>query len=180
MWENGDHIIISYQTLSKYHTSKQRHKNTTWYWGHDQEAKKAWDNHALTKVSTNIQRLAKIHFTHIQTKIHKNTQDMPQNEINCIQIIKLISADFGNHKIWKNYFTCWVCKSTCIILWSLTAHNWQKWKRVFLICPCHKIYRDEAVGLKCCKYTWKLTIFVKIWNLGNILKIWYFVNNCLI
>ena len=35
-----------------------------------------------------------IHFTHIQTKIHKNTQDMPQNEINCIQIIKLISADF--------------------------------------------------------------------------------------
>ena len=26
-------------------------------------------------------------------------------------------------------------------------------KRVFLICPCHKIYRDEAVGLKSCKYT---------------------------
>ena len=35
----------------------------------------------------------------------------------------------------------------------LTAHNWQKWKRVFLTCPCHKIYRDEAVGLKSCKYT---------------------------
>ena len=30
----------------------------------------------------------------------------------------------------------------------LTAHNWQYWKRVFLTCPCHKIYRDEAVGLK--------------------------------
>ena len=30
----------------------------------------------------------------------------------------------------------------------LTAHNWQKLKRVFLTCPCHKIYRDEAVGLK--------------------------------
>ena len=30
----------------------------------------------------------------------------------------------------------------------LTAHNWQKWKRVFLTCPCHKIYRDEAVGIK--------------------------------
>ena len=26
----------------------------------------------------------------------------------------------------------------------LTAHNWQKWKRVFLTCPCHKIYRDEG------------------------------------
>ena len=38
---------------------------------------------------------------------------------------------------------------------NLTAHNWQKWKRVFLTCPCHEIYRDEAVGLKSCKYTWK-------------------------
>ena len=49
----------------------------------------------------------------------------------------------------------------------LMAHNWQKWKRVFLTCPCHKIYRDEAVGLKICKYTWKITIFVKMWNLGQ-------------
>ena len=30
----------------------------------------------------------------------------------------------------------------------LMAHNWQKWKRVFLTCHCHKIYRHEAVGLK--------------------------------
>ena len=27
-------------------------------------------------------------------------------------------------------------------------NNWQKWKRVFLTCPCHEIDRDEAVGLK--------------------------------
>ena len=57
-----------------------------------------------------------------------------------------------------------------IILYNLlylTAHNWQKWKRVFLTCPCHKIYRDEAVGLKSFKYTWKITIFVKMWNLGQ-------------
>ena len=49
----------------------------------------------------------------------------------------------------------------------LTAHYWQNWKGVFLTCPCHKIYRDEAVGLKSCKYTWKITIFVKMWNLGQ-------------
>ena len=63
---------------------------------------------------------------------------------------------------------------------GLTAHNWQKWKRVFLICPCHKIYRDEAVGLKSCKNTWKLRFLWKceIWD--NIMKIWYFVKNCLI
>ena len=59
---------------------------------------------------------------------------------------------------------------------SLTAHNWQKWKWVFLTCPCHKIYRDEAVGLKVANileklgYLWKC----KIW--GNIVRIWYFVN----
>ena len=49
----------------------------------------------------------------------------------------------------------------------LTGGNWQKWKRVFLTCPCHEIYRDEAVSLKSCKNTWKITIFVKMWNLGQ-------------
>ena len=62
----------------------------------------------------------------------------------------------------------------------LMAHNWQKWKSVFLTCSCHKTYRDEAVGLKSCKYTWKIKIFVKCEIWGNIVKIWYFVNNCLI
>ena len=57
---------------------------------------------------------------------------------------------------------------------KLTGGNWQKWKRVFLTCPCHKIYRDEAVGLKSCKYTWKITIFVKMWNLGQYLEILIF------
>ena len=55
-------------------------------------------------------------------------------------------------------------KTICMIL---TGGNWQKWKRVFLTCPCHEIYRDEAVGLKSCKNTWKITIFVKMWNLGR-------------
>ena len=50
---------------------------------------------------------------------------------------------------------------------QLTGGNWQKWKRVFMTCPCHEIYRDEAVGLKSCKNTWKITIFVKMWNLGQ-------------
>ena len=31
---------------------------------------------------------------------------------------------------------------------KLTTHNWQKWKRVFLTCPCYEIYRVEAVDLK--------------------------------
>ena len=50
----------------------------------------------------------------------------------------------------------------------LTAHNWQKWKRVFLTCPCHEIYRDEAVGLKSCRYTWKIMIFCKNMKFGAI------------
>ena len=55
-------------------------------------------------------------------------------------------------------------------LTHLTGGNWQKWKRVFLTCPCHEIYRNEAVGLKSCKNTWKITIFVKMWNLGQYLE----------
>ena len=51
--------------------------------------------------------------------------------------------------------------------YELTAHNWQKWKRVFLTCPCCEIYMDEAVGLKSYKYTWKITIYVNMWNLGQ-------------
>ena len=65
---------------------------------------------------------------------------------------------------WKSLFK-WDFLQT--INDGLTAHKWQKWKRVFLTCPCHKIYRDEVVGLRSCKYTWKITIFVKMWNLGQ-------------
>ena len=56
----------------------------------------------------------------------------------------------------------WIITKMCLM-----GGNWQKWKRVFLTCPCHEIYRDEAVGLKSCKNTWKITIFVKMWNLGQ-------------
>ena len=63
---------------------------------------------------------------------------------------------------------------------NLTAHNCQNEKEYSWHVTAIKIYRDEAVGLKSCKNTWKITIFVKMWNLGNIVRIWYFVNNCLI
>ena len=42
-----------------------------------------------------------------------------------------------------------------------TAHNRQKWKRTFLTCHCHEIYREEAVDLKSSNYT-KKVIFVNI------------------
>ena len=53
---------------------------------------------------------------------------------------------------------------------SLMAHNWQKWRSRFLTCPCHKIYREEAVGLKSSSYTLNNKIFVNIWNLGQFCK----------
>ena len=31
---------------------------------------------------------------------------------------------------------------------TLTAHNWQNWKSVFLSCHCHEIYMVEAVSQK--------------------------------
>ena len=57
---------------------------------------------------------------------------------------------------------------------TLTAHNWQNWKRVFLTCPCHETYRDEAAGLKSGKYTLKITIYVNMWNLGQFREILIF------
>ena len=64
-------------------------------------------------------------------------------------------------------------RSTASSLWILWQghvrntlfHFCQLW--VFPTCLCHKIYRDEAVGLKSCKHPWKITIFVKIRNLGQ-------------
>ena len=35
----------------------------------------------------------------------------------------------------------------------LTAQNWQKCKSRFLACPCHEIYKEEAVGLESSNYT---------------------------
>ena len=47
---------------------------------------------------------------------------------------------------------------------ALTAHNWLYWKRVFLTCPCHKIYKDEAVSLK------KLQIYLKNYDFCETVK----------
>ena len=58
------------------------------------------------------------------------------------------------------------CNISCIVF--LTAHNWQKWKRVFLTWPSHKIYRVESVGLKSSNYTWKIMIGANMWNLGQV------------
>ena len=71
-----------------------------------------------------------------------------------LQIILLKNID------WSILHYCWT-------LAHLTAHNWQKWKRIFLTYMCHEILRDEADGLKSCKYTLKITIYVNMWNLGQ-------------
>ena len=49
----------------------------------------------------------------------------------------------------------------------LTAHKLAKMKRTFPTCHCHEIYREEEVGLKSSNYTFKITIFVNMWNLGQ-------------
>ena len=46
-------------------------------------------------------------------------------------------------------------------------HNWQKWKRTFLTCPCHKIFKGR---------TWSVfSLIHEIWS--NFMKIWYSVDN---
>ena len=81
-------------------------------------------------------------------------------------------ADICHHTYLQitSYVCNWDRGSQCVVC-GLMAHNWQNWKRVFLTCPCHEIYKDEAVGLKSCKCTWKITIYMNMWNLGQF---WYF------
>ena len=66
-------------------------------------------------------------------------------------------------KLFTQMFTQgWVCKMDFYNV--LMAHNWQKWKRAFLTCHCHKIYRDEAVGLK------KMQIYLKNYDFCETVK----------
>ena len=53
--------------------------------------------------------------------------------------------------------------SVHVFLRHITA---QKWKGRFLTGSCHKIYRVEVVGLSTSNYTFKIPIFVNMWNLG--------------
>ena len=64
--------------------------------------------------------------------------------------------------------------------YKLTAHNWQKGKRVFFSCYYHEIYRVELVGLKIPIILNKIQFLwiCEIW--GNFLKTQYFANNYLI
>ena len=57
---------------------------------------------------------------------------------------------------------CSCCKNII-----LNGSQLAKLKKKYVTCPHHKIYRLEAVGLKNSCYTWKIMIFVKMWNLGQ-------------
>ena len=50
-------------------------------------------------------------------------------------------------------------KSSFFSYFSFNGSQLAIWKKVFLTCPCHEIYRDEAVGLK------KLQIYFKNYDL---------------
>ena len=59
----------------------------------------------------------------------------------------------------------------------LTVHYWQKWRSIFLPCPCHKINSVKVVGLFMGNYTLKIKIFVNIRNLRQFRENLILVNN---
>ena len=86
--------------------------------------------------------------------------------------------------IYLNYWECHLITTYAfnkhhhwlwLDLWLISkAHNWQKCKSTFLTCPCHKIYRAEAVGLKSSNYSlnvneWKFHSPIE-WNSCKPLK----------
>ena len=74
---------------------------------------------------------------------------------------------YNPHHLHQNLLHFKNTPSTTSSYWLNGSHLAKMKKRVLMTCPGHKIYRDEAVGLKSCKYTWKITIFVKMWNLDQ-------------
>ena len=88
---------------------------------------------------------------------------------------RVISATVGNRKISglenpirMTFSPIQVRYLYLLMTYLLTAHNWQKWKRVFLTCPCHEIYRVESVGLKTSNYTLKDYDFCEYVKFGAI------------
>ena len=73
--------------------------------------------------------------------IRYHTYNLPELNISLFDCFYCNNVLF-TLKIWKENFI--ISRQN---FW-LTAHNWQKWKKVFLTCPCNEIYRVEAVGLK--------------------------------
>ena len=66
--------------------------------------------------------------------------------------------------IFERGFLCPLQKMD-FLLWFKGSHTLPKMKSRFLTCPCHKIDRVEAVGLFLSIYTFKIKIFVSMWNL---------------
>ena len=115
-----------------------------------------------------------LHHSNAKYYLKKRKKGKERKKIICcthlhyLQIIAAMTAlTTFNGSIRRDWFGLQVDRDILLSYLELTGGNWQKWKRVFLKCPCHEIYRDEAVGLKSCKNTWKITIFVKMWNLGQ-------------
>ena len=102
-------------------------------------------------------------------ELTKNWKRYDQNEKNGIYFkrVTTLSKDESNFKIVDSTFqkkVTTIKNSKCLTL--LNDSQLAKMK-VFLTCHFHEIYRDKAVGLKSCKYTWKNTIYVNMWNLGQ-------------
>ena len=81
--------------------------------------------------------------------------------------IKYAFHFLGTTNFWWYKIQKW--EPSALIHLSLTAHNWQKWKRTFLTCPRHKISREEAVGVKSANYTFKLNNFCEYVKFGAIM-----------
>ena len=80
---------------------------------------------------------------------------------NVCQICACLNVKANTLELDKPTFSC---------INYLTAHNWEKWKRAFLLCYFHEIYKVRIVGLKHSTYTLKLTRYVNMWNFGQLLN----------
>ena len=72
---------------------KTKSYNTTWYWGHDQKPKKAWDNHALTNKGYN--NYTETYQNTLYTQTDKNTQEHTRHAPKWNQLYSDNKTDFS-------------------------------------------------------------------------------------
>ena len=113
-----NHIISNFIPIS-YHQNKS--KNKTRYWGHDQKAIKAWDNHTLNK-SCILYTLTCKNTLYIQTD--KNTQEHTRHAPKWNQLYSDSTTDFS----WFRK-----CLVVCNVL-QLYSKNSKKKVHNFCIC----------------------------------------------
>ena len=135
LWTVNNDIFVLTHTICKIFTKAQ----SLWMITVLVRVNKTFYHHsAITVVNSTVQ----LHLYVIERQVYIflfNARGQSEDLILYFIFNTVVRVVLNNHRWSRSSLQC---------ANFLTAHTWQKWKGRFFTCPCHKIYREEAVGLK--------------------------------